>query len=267
MIDYDYKKEYIQMEEGDEMLTNQRYEKIMDYLNANTMASVSELVEITSSSAPTIRRDLTYLEEKGMLERVHGGATVSQIEREEDYGEKSVRNLSKKIKIAQKAAGLIEDGDIIFIDAGTTTYEMVPFISQHNLTIVTNGITLIEQLVRNGHQVHVLGGRIKPVTKAVVGPEVIDKISRLSFDKCFIGANAADVMHGLSTPEEEEAYIKSRAIRQSRNAYALVDSTKFNRTAFIRFADIEDASIITDDVHHPFVEKIKSRTEIYGGEK
>ena len=98
MIDYDYKKEYIQMEEGDEMLTNQRYEKIMDYLNANTMASVSELVEITSSSAPTIRRDLTYLEEKGMLERIHGGATINQIEREEDYGEKSVRNLSKKIK-------------------------------------------------------------------------------------------------------------------------------------------------------------------------
>ena len=152
------------MEEGDEMLTNQRYEKIMDYLNANTMASVNELVEITSSSAPTIRRDLTYLEEKGMLERIHGGATISQIEREEDYGEKSVRNLSKKIKIAQKAASMIEEGDIIFIDAGTTTYEMVPFISQQNLTIVTNGITLIEQLVRNGHQVHVLGGRIKPVT-------------------------------------------------------------------------------------------------------
>ncbi|MCG1008919.1 DeoR/GlpR transcriptional regulator [Salinicoccus sp. ID82-1] len=249
------------------MLTNQRYEKIMDHLNENGMASVNELVDITSSSAPTIRRDLTHLEEKGLIERVHGGAAISHIEHEEDYRDKAVKNLSKKIKIAQTAASLIEDGDIIFIDAGTTTYEMLPFISQEDLTIVTNSITLIEQLVRNGHRTHVLGGRVKPSTKAVVGPEVIDVISRLSFDKCFIGVNAIDTAHGLSTPEEEEAYIKSRAIRQSRNAYALVDSTKFNRSAFIQFADIEDAFIITDDVKHSFIEKIKSRTEIYGGEK
>ncbi|GAB3071190.1 DeoR/GlpR family DNA-binding transcription regulator [Salinicoccus sesuvii] len=249
------------------MLTNQRHEKIMDHLNENGTASVSELVDITFSSAPTIRRDLTHLEEKGLLERVHGGAAINHIEHEEDYRDKAVKNLSKKIKIAQTAASFIQDGDIIFIDAGTTTYEMLPFISQNDLTIVTNSITLIEQLVRNGHKTHVLGGRVKPSTKAVVGPEVIDKISRLSFDKCFVGVNGIDTAHGLSTPEEEEAYIKSRAIRQSRNAYALVDSTKFNRSAFIQFADIEDASIITDDISHSFMEKIKSRTEIYGGGK
>ncbi|MHC0552517.1 DeoR/GlpR family DNA-binding transcription regulator [Salinicoccus sp. CNSTN-B1] len=247
------------------MLTSKRYEIIMDHLAKNGTASVNTLVELTKSSSATVRRDLSYLEDEGALQRVHGGATIRRNEREEDYGEKSVKNLSKKIKIAQTAASLIEEGDVIFIDAGTTTYEMVHFINQENITIVTNGITLIEPLVRNGHETHVLSGRVKPATKAVVGPEVIEKINHLNFDKCFVGANAISAEHGLSTPKEAEAFIKKSAIRQSSLAYALVDSSKYNRNAFVHFADIEETAIITDDASHGFIKAIQSRTNIIGG--
>ncbi|WP_411844266.1 DeoR/GlpR family DNA-binding transcription regulator [Salinicoccus sp. HZC-1] len=248
------------------MITNQRYEKIMEYLNRKGTGSVNDLVGITSSSTATVRRDLTYLESKGLLKRIHGGATVDQMEQEEDYSDKSVKNLSKKLKIAQKAAGMIEDGDTIFVDAGTTTYEMMPFIKASSITVVTNSITLIDQLVRNGHNTYVLGGKVKPTTKAVVGHDVVDKLRNLTFDKCFVGVNAVDVHHGFSTPDEDEAYIKRTAIVQARRAFVLADSSKFDRSAFVKFADIEEASIITEPAQHPFLEKIKKRTDIIRGD-
>lgn len=247
------------------MITNQRYEKIMNYLNEKGSGSVNDLVDITNSSTATVRRDLTHLESKGLLKRVHGGATVDQMEQEEDYSEKSVKNLSKKLKIAQKAAELIEDGDTIFIDAGTTTYEMMPFIRASNITVVTNSITLIDQLVRNGHNTHVLGGKVKPSTKAVVGHDVIEKLKTLSFDKCFVGVNAIDIHHGYTTPDEDEAYIKRTAVEQAIRAFVLADSSKFERSAFVKFAGVEEAVIITENENHPFLEKIDDRTTIIGG--
>ncbi|WP_017548808.1 DeoR/GlpR family DNA-binding transcription regulator [Salinicoccus carnicancri] len=247
------------------MITNQRYEKIMDYLNERGTGSVNDLVDITNSSTATVRRDLTYLESRGMLKRVHGGATVEQMEREEDYTEKSVKNLSEKIKIAQIASEMIEDGDTVFIDAGTTTYEMMPFIKASDVTVVTNSITLIDQLVRNGHKTHVLGGRVKPATKAVVGHDVIEKLKTLSFDKCFVGVNAIDIHHGFTTPDEDEAHIKRTAVEQARRAFVLADSSKFERSAFVKFASLAEASIITENPDHPYLIRAGSGAEITGG--
>lgn len=264
MIDIDCFKRYIK--DGDDMITNQRYEKIMEYLNKKGTGSVNDLVDITKSSTATMRRDLTYLESKGLLKRIHGGATVDQIEQEEDYSDKSVKNLSKKLKIAQKASKLIEDGDTIFIDAGTTTYEMMPFIKASDITVVTNSITLIDQLVRNGHDTHVLGGRVKPTTKAVVGYDVVNKLREFTFDKCFIGANAVDSHQGYSTPDEDEAHIKKTAIGQSKRAFVLADCSKFDRRSFVKFAGLRDASIITEEFRHPFLKKIKGHTNIIGGD-
>lgn len=239
----------------------------MDYLNDYGTGAVNDFVNITKSSAATIRRDLTHLESRGFLRRIHGGATLEQLQKEEDYTDKSVKNLTKKLKIAQKAAAIIEDGDTIFIDAGTTTYEMMPFIDASGITVVTNSVTLIDQLVKNGHQTHILGGKVKPATKAVVGYDVVEKLKNLSFDKCFVGVNAIALNHGFSTPDDDEALIKKTALRQSGASYVLSDSSKFERTAFVKFADIEEAAIITETDNHPFIEQLKIRTNIIGGGK
>src|SRR5699024_12336536 len=148
-----------------------------------------------------------------------------------------------------------------------TAYEMMPFIKASDVTVVTNSITLIDQLVRNGHQTHVVGGRVKPATKAVVGHDVIEKLKTLSFDKCFIEVNAIDIHHGFTTTDEGEAHIKRTAVEQSRRAFVLADSSKFERSSFVKFAVLEDASIITENPDHPFLLKIRSETEITGGER
>src|SRR5699024_9973667 len=112
----------------------QRYELILNFLNEHGNGTISDFVKMTGTSSATIRRDLTHLEDEGLLSRIHGGATIDRIEGEASYTDKAIRNLKDKIQIAKTAASLIEDGDTLFIDAGTSTYEMLPFINKKNLT-------------------------------------------------------------------------------------------------------------------------------------
>lgn len=248
------------------MITTQRYELIIKYLNDHGSASVNELVGLTASSTATIRRDLTHLEAEGLLTRIHGGATLDHIVKEASYTDKSVKNLKGKISIAKNAALLIEDGETIFMDAGTTTYEMLSFIEAENLTIVTNSVTVISSLVKLGHKVYLLGGKVKPLTYAIVGSEASQKLSTLSFDKCFLGTDGVDLIHGYSTPDSEEALIKKTALNQSKAGYILADSSKYHRTAFVKFADIEEAVLITEGFSSEFVRNIKDKTIVIGVE-
>ena len=248
-----------------EMITAQRYELILNFLNENGNGTINDFVKLTSTSSATIRRDLTHLEEEGRLKRIHGGATIDRIEEEVSYSDKSVRNLKDKISIAKRAASLIEDGDTVFIDAGTNTYEMLPFINQKNLIIVTNSVTLISSLVKDGHLVYLLGGKVKPTTNAIIGSEAAQKLESLSFDKCFIGTNGIDPAHGYSTPDNDEAIIKRTALAQSKAKYILGDASKFYKTAFVKFAELDDAVLITNAIQSDFIKMINKETTVIGG--
>lgn len=248
-----------------DMITTQRYELILNFLNDNGNGTINDFVKLTGTSSATIRRDLTHLEDEGLLSRIHGGATIDRIEREASYSDKSVMNLKDKIYIAKTAASLIEDGDTLFIDAGTSTYEMLPFINNKNLTIVTNSVTLISSLVRDRHLVYLLGGKVKPTTNAIIGSEAAQKLNSLSFDKCFIGTNGIDRAHGYSTPDNDEAIIKRTALKQSKTKYVLGDASKFYKTAFVKFADLSDAVLITNDTQSDFIKIMNEETTVIGG--
>ena len=233
-----------------DMITTQRYELILNFLNENGNGTINDFGKLTGTSSATIRRDLTHLEDEGLLSRIHGGATIDRVESEASYTDKAVRNLKDKILIAKTAAALIEDGDTLFIDAGTSTYEMLPFINKKNLTIVTNSVTLISSLVRDGHLVYLLGGNVKPTTYAIIGTEAVDKLNGLSF--------------GYSTPDGEEAAIKRTALKQSKAKYILGDTSKFHKTAFVKFAALGDAVLITNDLKSEFVKDIEEETNVIG---
>jgi DeoR family fructose operon transcriptional repressor len=248
------------------MLTKKRYDLILSYLNKHTSASVSDLVNITSSSEATVRRDLTHLEEVGQLTRVHGGATIDRLEQEATYSDKSVLNLKEKIYIGKLAASLIDDGDTVFIDAGTTTYEMLPFIDAQSLTVVTNNMALIDILVRKGYDVYLLGGKVKSSTRAIVGHDALNKLQQLYFDKCFVGTNSVDISHGFSTPNNDEAYIKGAALKQAKQRFVLADDSKFYKTAFVKFGELKDAAIITNKSRSEFLKEASIYTNIIGGD-
>src|SRR5699024_4282709 len=131
------------------------------------IVKVQELVNQLQTSESTIRRDLVILEKEQKLRRVHGGASLIRKRKDEpSMGEKSIENLEEKTSIAKYAASLIEARDCVFLDAGSTVYQMLPYIEAEHITVVTNGLNHLRALLEKGVDTYLLGGFIKPRTEA-----------------------------------------------------------------------------------------------------
>lgn len=233
------------------MITEQRHQLIIAELKQKGTVRVADLVEKFNSSESTIRRDLVQLEALNYLKRVHGGAVLVQNKFiEKSFDDKSHQFVGEKDLIAQYAATLVEEGDSVYLDSGTTTYEMIKYLKDKNIVVVTNGLSHVEALIENNISCFVLGGKVKQKTKAVVGYEAISILNRYRFDKCFMGSNGVHSVHGFTTPDPEEAMIKESAIKASNNIFVLADESKFGEVSFTRFAQIEEATIITNGAEH-----------------
>lgn len=234
------------------MLTEERYRAILDLLNQKQAVTVAELTEALSASESTIRRDLTALHRQGRLLKVHGGATAlsSYLSYDSDMQTKNDLNLEEKQRIAEYAAGMVGNGDVIFLDAGSTTRLVISYLQPSDALFVTNGLEHACALSRAGFSVVMLGGEVKPVTEAVVGPSVVDTIRQFNFTKGFFGVNGISPKAGYTTPEWLESAVKSEAMRRCRNCYVLADSGKFEAVATMSFAPLSDATIITTSAPH-----------------
>lgn len=245
------------------MLTPERHKIILEILKQKHTAKIQEFVEKTNSSESTIRRDLSQLEEDKKLKRVHGGASLIQQKSQElSIHEKSEINLEEKNMIAKYAAKLIEDGDCIYLDAGTTSYQMIPHIEAKNIKVVTNGFTHIDTLLEKDIDTYIIGGYVKNKTRALIGSGAIDSLSQYRFDKSFIGVNGVHIEYGLTTPDPEEANVKRIAMNLSQETYVLADSSKFQEVAFAQISDLRKATIITNKVEQEILSDFTKKTTI-----
>lgn len=231
------------------MLTQERYDKILSILNEKNVVTVSELTSMLNTSESTIRRDLSALAEMGRLNKVFGGAT--SIKQNSGITEDNVRNRenlmsNEKELIAKYAAALINDTDFVYIDAGTTTSKLIDYISNTKATYVTNGISHARKLIYKGLNAYIIGGKMKPVTEAVVGVEGILNLKNFNFTKAFMGSNGIDFEAGFTTPDIEEARIKEEAIRKSYMSFILADHSKFDKVYPVTFSELKKCCIITD---------------------
>ena len=225
------------------MLTEKRYEIILSLLKEKGLIKVTELMDSTNTSESTIRRDLCTLESKGLLQRIHGGAkSINYTSKELSFKEKSTKNIHEKNILAKYAASLIEDGECIFLDAGTSTYEIIKYLRNKDILVVTTGLNHIDALVDNDIRCYMIGGNVKLNTKA----HAIKCLNKFRFDKCFIGTNGIDLKAGFTTPDCEEASIKSCAIDNSKISFVLADNSKFNEISFVKFSELEKCIIITN---------------------
>ena len=161
------------------MLAEQRFEAILQELADNRAASVTRLCELTGASEATIRRDLTALARQGRLNKVHGGAVLASgtFQGEEpDVSTKTLLHRDEKDRIAHYAAGLINDDDVVYLDAGTTTVRMVEYLKGSGATFITNGIACAQRLMELDLRGYVLGGFLKPGTWAVVGTGALEEL-------------------------------------------------------------------------------------------
>ncbi|AME05472.1 DeoR/GlpR family DNA-binding transcription regulator [Bacillus siamensis] len=246
------------------MLTPERYQLILDQIEKRDVVKIQELISMTNASESTIRRDLSTLEERGFLKRVHGGASkLSNSRQEPDMLEKSSKNLQDKLKIAEKAASLLEEGDCIYLDAGTTALHMIDFIDQtKDIVVVTNGVMHIDALIRKGIPFYLLGGYVKHRTGAMIGGASLTAVSQYRFDKSFLGVNGVHIEAGFTTPDPDEALLKTKAVRQAKNAYVLADPSKFGEISFAAFAALGDAVIITTEAEELAFDNYQEKTVV-----
>ena len=236
------------------MLTSDRQNEILKIVNRDGSATVADLPEKLSASESTIRRDLIQLDSEGKLKMVHGGAnsisdSFSSVEYDMDT--KSALNTEQKEKIGRYAATLINDDDLVFIDAGSSTMQLVDSLGQSKAVFVTNGVAHAKKLIKKGLKVFVIGGELKLSTEAIIGIEAVSNIEKFNFTKAFIGTNGISVSRGFSTTDVEEALLKRRVCELSYMTFVLADSSKFGVVSAVSFADIKKCCIITDSQQKP----------------
>lgn len=247
------------------MLTTERHEIILNLLKENQTITLQDITVATSASESTIRRDLTELEKQDKLDRIHGGATLSERKLQEySVSEKSAKNLQEKLTIAKHAASIIKNGDCIFLDAGTTTLQMIPFLQHKNVVVVTNGLTHLDSLIEHAITAYLTGGLIKIKTRALIGPQAIQSLENYRFDKCFLGVNGFHEAYGYTTPDPEEASIKQTAYTLAKNTYVLADHSKYNKVSFAKICDLQNAEIITSNIHPEDVALLSTITTVKG---
>ena len=230
------------------MLSEERQNKIVQLVNENKSMTVQMLMKALDASESTVRRDLGELDSKGVITKVYGGAVAKNVTfsgKDESVNLRKEQNREEKLGIARYAASLIGDDDFVYLDAGTTTELMIPFINARGAVFVTNGFSHARKLSEAGFRTFILGGEIKFPTEAVVGEEAILTLFKYHFTKGFWGTNGISLSSGFSTPDVREAMVKQMSMDRTQRRYILSDASKFSQISCVTFAEFSDATVIT----------------------
>lgn len=227
------------------MAKQQRWAKILELCEKNDAVYVQNLVDILHVSEATIRRDLQQMEDLSLVSRFHGGVrTNNKGNNEPPMLYKAETNYEQKKMIARLAARQIKDNQMIFIDAGSSTLEMLKYITAKNITVVTIGIPHIQKLIERKIRIISLGGTVRFTTEAITGNQTLQQLSELYFDITFLGVNGIHVKGGLTTTNDQEAAVKSKVIEHSQKTFILADHSKFNRLYPVKFGNLDDVTVI-----------------------
>ena len=242
------------------MLPAVRKREIVELVSEQGECSVSELAAEMDCSKATIRRDLSDLEDRKLIERSHGGAVpVTTVGNEQTYGQKEVQNLEGKMRIAERAAEEITENQVVFFDAGSTTMEIAKNApDSRSFLAVTNSPVLAIKLGEQAHDVKLTGGSLRHETRALTGPSAERFMERTNFDLLFLGTNAIRPSEGLMTPNEDEARLKSLMIENAGRVVLVSDGSKLGKRSFVKFAELAEIDMfitdttLSDEQYEPF---------------
>ena len=235
------------------MLKQKRWGQIIDCCRKKEVVTVDELVNILQVSPATVRRDLQEMDDLNIITRFHGGAKVNTNQLDEPHMLiKGETYSSEKKAVARRAAKLIQDHQMIYLDAGSTTLEIIPYITVKNITVVTPGIPHIAALAKKEISTIVPGGPLRPGTEAIAGMTTIRQIEEMYFDVAFLGTNGIHEQVGFTTTNEMEGGTKAAALKRAKTTYIVADNSKFGILNPVRFANLEDAIVLTDKIPSDF---------------
>ena len=252
-----------QTPDGDPMLIDERRNHILGLLQSDGRVLVAELSRQLGISQITIRKDLDHLQARGLVQRTHGGALPVQTGAlfDPSLQEKQKRHSHEKQRIAAAAARLVQEGQCVMLDSGTTTTAIALALKRFSqLTIITNAVNIAAELTGTNFEVILTGGSLRKNSFSLVGPLAEDVLEEMHADILFLGVDGFDVELGVTTPNVLESRVNRAMVKAARKVVAVCDSTKFSRRSLSRI--VSPAAIhqvITDkNVSQQIVEALQS---------
>ncbi|MDR6943038.1 DeoR/GlpR family DNA-binding transcription regulator [Mucilaginibacter pocheonensis] len=229
---------------GIDMNFQRRKQKILDKLNNAGEVDVKLLATELDISEITIRRDLNQLASDGLLYRTHGGAMkINPLARPHDFVNKAAQNSMVKDNICREAAAHINDGDIIFMDCGSTVFRLCQFLKNKKIKVITNSIPVVYELQNCAVSLNIIGGEFDSDRQAVHGKMANEHIARYRAGKAFLGVDGISA-NGLFANSELEAGITSAYIDQSAYTFVLCDDSKIGKETYLKFANLDKVNAI-----------------------
>lgn len=223
------------------LLKKERQFKIQELINEQNITTVNEIAKQLNVSDMTIRRDLTELEESGLIERVHGGAISKNplVKKELSHDDKKIINIDRKNIVTDYCLNLIEDNDMVYIGPGTTLELLASKITNPSILCVTNCFRVFQQLLNNKVEALLIGGHMREKTQSFVGDLAIKLLQSFSFHKAFVSCNAVNENYAMTSAISEGA-TQSEALNNADEKFLVIDITKVGAKDFYKFYQLTD---------------------------
>ncbi|EIW20510.1 MULTISPECIES: DeoR/GlpR family DNA-binding transcription regulator [Pelosinus] len=222
-----------------------RINELQNYILEKERASIEELCSVFNVSKNTMRRDINQLESQGKIKKVYGGIILTDKKTTEPFESREVKNKDAKLIIAKLASTLIEDGDIIYIDSGTTTMHMIPYLSDvKNLTIVTNNLhVILKSLPYQNLNVISTGGTLFRRTNSFVDSGAVSSLKKYNISKAFLATTGISIAKGITNSSSLEYDIKKYIVEHCDKKILLADDTKLGKVSLITYYDLKDIQV------------------------
>ena len=231
-----------------------RKQKIIEKIEQDGVVDIKEITLLCNTSEATVRRDLLVLAEQGLLVRTHGGAIRTSLAQVPvGFAQKSAINAHQKDAICLLAAALIQEGDVVFLDCGSTVFRLCPFIRNLKIQVVTNSLPIINALIDSEVKLNFAGGEIDFERQAAHGKTALEHFGRYRANKAFLGVDGFSLKNGLSANSEKEAETTLVLAQNAKETYFLCDSSKLEQDRYFPFAPVSFIQNLITDSNAPAI--------------
>lgn len=235
------------------LLNEERRRAILRLIQRDGRVLVGTIAREFNVSPVTARNDLALLHKRGLIQRVHGGAIAAGFTAEDPaLSQKTALHSREKAAIAHAAAKLVHPHETVVLDSGSTTTAVARLLSRISpLTVITNAVNIASDLSGSSAQVILTGGTLRENSFSLVGPLAEETLAQLNADRCILGVDGIDPVHGITTPNMHEAKVNRMMISISREVTVVTDSSKFGRRSLTQIAPVRSIHRLITDHNAP----------------
>lgn len=228
------------------MLPQERYNKLIEYLQKHEIIKIDQLMKLFDISIETARRDLNHLEKEGVIKKIYGGATlITQEPKEPANAERLSKNLAEKKLIGKKCAEFINDGDSVLIEVGTTVLLAAEALkSKKHLTVITNSIPVVTTLMETDFDIYIIGGKVRHGEGSVSGALTMMELENFQISKAIIGGGGLTLERGLSDFNIEEVMVRKKVVEQAKEVILVADNSKFGRNVLAHVCPVTALDLV-----------------------